>query len=284
MTRRRSLSESIEFVFGAIEAAGVAIPPGSRFDLMRRVFTDSTGAAVQTVAPQDPNFGVAKEALREFLVLEAILESAEAMSLPDEKRTLKRLCKDAVSPTNSGNTPGRDLQTELLVAATCCRGGFSNVQLEEPDVTAMLADRKWGIAVKRVKSAGAISDNVRDASEQISRSGLPGMVFLDLSVAFNPEGEDVVRPMTADQFRSCLKYAMTLLLRSHEPTIKARAASRGVGVVYTFFSCLRSDPIDGWEFATMHMDLAIGEIDEAGEALLEFRAAYDCGIKALTPN
>lgn len=284
MAQTRSLSEKIAFVFEVIQAAGVAISPGSRFDRMRRVFLDSNGQAIQTVLPHDPEFGAAKEALREFSLLEAIFEAAKGTSLLDDRRVLKRLCKDAVSPSKAGNTPGRDLQTELLVAATCALGGFSDVLLDEPDVTAILGETKWGIAVKRVKSAAAISDNVRDAAEQIRKSGLPGMVFLDVSVAFNPHGDDITRPLSPAQFTSSFGYAMRKLLEPQVASLRARASSRGIGVIYSFFSCLRHDPRGGWGLATMHMDVLVREDDDPDRQLFEFRAAYDRGIKALTPS
>jgi hypothetical protein len=79
----------------------------------------------------------------------------------------------------------RNTEFELLIAAKLRIGGLS-VYCGEPDIRADVAGQHVGIAVKRVRSArdSQFEKNVKDAVDQIGRSGMPGYIALGVDSFF----------------------------------------------------------------------------------------------------
>jgi len=230
---RDSLTEKIEYVLSAIRGYGVDISPGSRLDQAVRIFLDEHNIAKREVPFEDPQFRVAQEALRDFLLLEPIFNTIAAIRLDhDRTNTIKTLLKDAVVPhATQALSKGRDLQAELLTAATCVLGGMSDVALKEPpDVQATFAGRTWGIAVKRLKSAERLDDNMRDAAMQVERAGMPGAILLDISLAFNQTSTPLFAH-SADAFQDAQARRLRQIVDMNKRAIFTRAQAKRVGVV-----------------------------------------------------
>jgi hypothetical protein len=275
---RRNLAEKATFVFDGLAKLGLAIPVGSRFDRMRQQFIAEDGSLTRPASPKDPTFRIALEALREFQLLEPILESLGHIDVKQGKHHLKSLVRDAVLPHQGKETRGRDLQAELLVAATCVRAGMLPVSLEEPDVRTVIDGQGWRIAVKRVKNQERLDDNLRDAADQASRSGEPGVIFLDVSQAFNPGDDQMTRPLSAEHFHALFVQGLRRGISLYERSVLTRARAKDIGLVYFFFSGLRHDPVSGWELATIHMDVdtAVNEVQR--ESYRPFKNAFGRGI------
>jgi len=280
----RSVPRRFNDLLRAFESHGVGVQPGSRLDQMARVFLDRDGKEKPIVAPSDPGFRIAQEAMRDLFTMEPILDVLDRVSLDrDRKKVLKRLMKDpVVSKSNEKASRGRDLQAELLTATRCVRGGMTDVALEEPpDVQATIDGTRWGIAVKRVKRAARVDQNMRDAVDQVERMGGPGVVFLDISVAFNENSTPLVAP-SAGAFNEAQQRRLSAIVDGHRGAIFGRSRAKGVGLVYVFDSQLRQTPEEGWALATMTMGIDTSEDLETRKRYLPFKAAFGLGIDRLS--
>ena len=86
------------------------------------------------------------------------------------------------------NSPGRDAAFELYVGAVCAdHAEFYPVDFEEPDITCVWQGTKYAFAAKRIKNEKNLIRRVREATDQIARSGLQGVIGFDTCLAFNPE-------------------------------------------------------------------------------------------------
>jgi len=105
---------------------------------------------------------------------------------------LRRLVGDKVLPQDDPDqSPGRDAQCELFVAALCLKAGLKPVFNESPDVRCEMHNQIFGVAVKRIKAQPERFDRrfeqrMRQAARQIANSGLPGIIAADISQSLNP--------------------------------------------------------------------------------------------------
>lgn len=100
---------------------------------------------------------------------------------------------DSVLPQQDReNSPGRDAQFELYLAAICQNAGLLPVDYEEPDVTCTVEGTKFGIAAKRLKRLSQIKNRIRKAADQIKNANLPGIIALDLSFARNQGNRPII--------------------------------------------------------------------------------------------
>lgn len=243
------------------------------------MFFDAEGRPIRHVAADDSEFRTALEALRDFELLLPILATVDRIE--GGHALLEGVLRDDPLPHAGNQSPGRDAQTELLVASTCALGGMDPVSIEEPDVKAVTEGQPWRIAVKRVKSQRRIDDNLRRAADQTGRWEDPGVVFLDVSLAFDPDDQQVTRPMPREEFHHLLGEGLRRGIQRIERRVFERARAKGVGVVYFYFSCLRLDPESGWELGSIHMDVDTAVDDATRAAYWQFRAAFSAGIERL---
>jgi hypothetical protein len=140
------------------------------------------------IAADDPNFEIAIEAERDMQLLGFVFDQFTLKS-PTEAylNLLKTIVSDSPLPQNDRqHSPGRDAAFEMYVGAVCMSAQFSPVSFEEPDVTCVWQTSKYAIAAKRIKNESKIVRRVRDATDQIARCGLTGIIALDTCLAFNP--------------------------------------------------------------------------------------------------
>lgn len=184
-TVARSRQQLATFVVETIEAAGIRVPPASRLWQMNKLLNSGTA----TIEPNHPDFEIALEAERDLQMLGFVFDHC-----PSTLRTaaflerLEKLVSDAVLPQNNRTkSPGRDAAFELFIGAVCVAGKLLPVAWEEPDVTCVWNDVKYGFAAKRIKNLKNLETRIREAVIQVERSGLPGVIVLDATPAFNPE-------------------------------------------------------------------------------------------------
>jgi hypothetical protein len=88
------------------------------------------------------------------------------------------------------DTPGRNYQFQLYVAALCTNAGIPT-RHEEPDITCNVGVTTYGVAAKRLKTIDSLEVNVKKAADQIVRAGFPGIIAIDLTTARNPTNRRV---------------------------------------------------------------------------------------------
>jgi hypothetical protein len=193
------------YVLDTIEAAGVRVPPSSRLWRMHRLL--HSGHTI--IQPDHPEYEIALEAERDLQLLGFVFDQcASAPPTPGYIERLEKLVDDSVLPQdNRTKSPGRDAGFELYIGGVCTAAQLFPVSWEEPDVTCVWDGVKYGFAAKRIKSINSLEDRIGGAVDQIQRSGLPGIIVLDVGVAFNPDNHRIAQmPETvfwSDYFKHC---------------------------------------------------------------------------------
>ena len=181
-------AERADYVVNKLKSLGVSVAPSSRLMQMKKVLEAGY------IDYHDARFPIAIESMRDMYQLQLIVEQM-ASHQENEKflESAQKLLKDNSVPHNSGaHTPGRDTQFELYLAAVCLRAGML-VDYEEPDVNFVADGTKFAIAAKRLKNIDRFEDRTKYAIRQVQETGRPGIVALDLSLAWNPTN----RPITS---------------------------------------------------------------------------------------
>lgn len=193
-----NIAENAEFVIERIKALDFYVNSQSRFMKMHRVCTNSAGF----IQPNDPEYETALEAVRDLQVLAFVFEQADIHSTDDEfQRLVKNALNDSLLPQEDrNNSNGRDSQFELFVAAICQNAGMLPILREEPDVTCHAGDIKFAIAAKRIKNVARLEKHVRKAANQIKKTGLPGIIVLETSLALNLNNRRLTIPIPDEIF------------------------------------------------------------------------------------
>ena len=120
----------------------------------------------------------------EFSQLRRIVSATQATTNNEDWR--KRLNQLAsgheLSAEDLKNTSARDFQFETFIGAVCKLSGYQ-IEFDEPDLIVADKDVRFGIAAKRPRSHKTIEKNLRKAAKQVQKSGIEGIVALDLSFA-----------------------------------------------------------------------------------------------------
>ena len=136
------------------------------------------------------SFPMALESMRDLHQLLLIFEQLkEHRSDRRYLNEVKHLLHDHVLPQDDTDSPGRDRQFQLYLAAICQKAGLVPVAHEEPDVTCHVNGSKFGIAAKRIKSTNilAIQKHIKKGARQLRGQGLRGIIALDLTMSRNPD-------------------------------------------------------------------------------------------------
>ena len=184
----RSLQMAVQFVLEQLESlVPGAVRPESRFDKMHRALAKPT-----SIMPGDREFSIVVEAIRDVRMLEFILEELGHRTDSKFLRALTRCTQDSALPQDDVNrSRGRDAQCELYVAAVCEKAQLAP-SFEEPDIQCHVKDRRLGIAAKRLKADSQFEKRFREGTRQIERSGIPGYIAIDITLAFHPANTPIV--------------------------------------------------------------------------------------------
>ena len=213
----RTRSEMSSFVIATIEAEGVRVPPSSRLRRMHHLYHSGIG----TIGLDHPEYEIALEGERDMQLLAFAFDQLAGTESSDAYGDrLKKLVRDSVLPQDDRmKSPGRDAAFEIYVGAVCTAARLLPVRWEEPDVSSVLDEIKYGFAAKRLKSLGQLRKRVRDAVYQIDRCGLPGVVVLDLALAFNPANRRI-RQMHDAIFWSEYEANFNVTWSEHQPKVQ----------------------------------------------------------------
>jgi hypothetical protein len=160
---------------------------------MYKAVCNKDGSSRGLILETDANFNVAREALRDFSQLEFFFDKiTNDLQKSNYVSVLKQIVKDSVLPQDdTQDSRGRNAQAEAFIFAVCKNAGL-NPLFEEPDVTCQVEDKKYGIAVKRIKNLLKIKTRLGEGAQQIHKSGLPGVISIEVTIAVNPENNSIV--------------------------------------------------------------------------------------------
>lgn len=270
--------EFAAYVIDHLRGVGARVHPSSRLMLMCRTLQRGY------VPYEDDEFPVALESMRDMYQLGLIVEQMEAhRDNPAFRASVQRLLKDSALPQDGGqNTPGRDMQFELYLAAICLKAGLLPVNYAEPDVTCVVGGTKWGIAAKRLKSLLGLGEHVAKGAEQIQKASVPGIVAIDLTMARNQDNRPIVSRLQSQWYVPITQAKNDQFFDENHADIYRWVAGSGVRAVLVFEFTLRLRSDGKWGHDGMMCWLPTTHGDMQAECELKsFQAGFLKGMPNL---
>lgn len=226
----RTRASNTAYVIDQVRELGLSPHPTSRLMQMHRVLSRGH------VPYEDPEFSTALEAERDMVLLGFIFDQVQAhRDKPRFHGLVRKLLKDSVLPQKDRDeSPGRDSQFEMYLAAVCQNAGLLPLDYEEPDITCTIEKSKFGIAAKRVKSLPQVKKHVCKATKQIRTSNRPGVIALDLSLAWNPKNLPIVSHLESQLYVPVARLKTRQFFDKHYQNIYRWVANSGVLAVVVF--------------------------------------------------
>lgn len=169
---------------------GVSPTTNSRIAKYRRIIEEFTKKAAARQLSANFDWVLLHQALCEISQFGTIIKTLMQPPISQEwSFRLAQLVSGQVLPQSEmEQSRARDAQFELNIAAHCRAAGYA-IESKEPDVLVRDSTGDFGIAAKRPKSAKTLERHIRKASKQIQKSGVDGIVAVDLSLIHNPENK-----------------------------------------------------------------------------------------------
>jgi hypothetical protein len=272
-----TLADAARNVSETFKSLDVRLHPQSRLCQMVDVLKD--GSKINQDQDDRNRFSTAREGIRDILILDFVIERLSTTIDPAALRKKLRLSvKDHVQPQDDRTeSPGRDVQTELYVAAVASKGKL-NPKFEEPDLLCELAEQPLGVAVKRVKNKKRFEEHFRKAVSQIAKSGVRGIVIMDMSLAFNPPNEPLRTAASIEQMQLSHKKEMKLFVDPSHGKMKTWIHGREVRGPIIIDNILWDQPEYGWSLNTLHYDVPFDIHNQRRRREFEqFRKAFKRG-------
>jgi hypothetical protein len=238
-TSRRAQAD---YIVERLTQFGVRINPSSRIGQAQRALRRP--GIIQT---DDPNYQIVLESIRDNYQLRLIVDNMDAHRESKAfKDAMYLLRKDFALPQSKlENTPGRNYQFQLYVAALCTNAGIPT-RHDEPDVVCELAGMTVGIAAKRLKTIDSLDVNVKGAADQISNAGFPGIIALDLTIAQNPTNRRMMSAIESQWYSVLSDARARELFTKYGDRIRELVDGKNVLGVWTYVSTLRLRPDRSW--------------------------------------
>lgn len=211
-----------------IESEGICVRPGSRLSIYL--------SAVRSLAERGDSASqrealVAHRAVNEIDVLDDVVVTlaADPAVCGWAIKLREALGGAALRTEEIRHTSARDIQFELLVATVLRKAGYE-VTLSEPDIQVHLPSGLLSIAAKRPRSGKKMVVRVKEASDQIVRSGCIGLIALDISCVMDPAD----RTLVSRDFAAALelaRYRVNRFVRDNAPLIRRDTADAVIGVL-----------------------------------------------------
>jgi hypothetical protein len=271
---RQTRAGNATWVIEQVRDLGLNPHPSSR--LMRMCRTLNRGF----IPYEDKDFPIALESMRDMQHLGFVFNQLRTQRTNSEFRAIvKRVLKDSALPQQDlEESPGRDKQFELYLAAICHNAGMLPVDCAEPDVTCVAGGIEFCIAAKRLKSFKSLKQHIRTAAEQIAKRKRPGVIALDFSLVWNRKNAPVLSLLQGQLLPVIMQTRARQFFDEHRQDIHRLVADRRVLAVLTFDFATRVLP-DGkswghegmmsWEKTTPDQDRADRELDTFYEEFMK---------------
>lgn len=279
----RSLAEAADFVVNSIECLGLNVRSGSRLDLMNALLRNPDGTG-RYVKPDDPDFEVACEALRDITQLEFFFDQIDLSSESKELRSkVKLLVGDTVLPQDgSAQSRGRDTQAELFVFAACRKAGLYP-SFKEPDIVCSVNRRDVGIAVKRIKNMQQLIKRIGEGASQVAKAESYGIVAVDVVIAMNPKNYRVIAEVPDVAFGVAWASLLREIVNKYHAKMQKAIQDRGVLAIMLHDHWIRMDSNKHWRLETMTYRIPVTEIEPSLLNCLDtFTNEYQGALSNLT--
>jgi len=268
------------FIIQTFQQLEVTLNPASRLAQQVDVFLDRKQILPRFIEPDHPLFQVAIEAHRDLSQITFSLnELLPFVPRKELKTRLRRLVQDNVLPQDSPTrSPGRDAQCELFVAALCAKAQLQPVFDESPDIRCILAKQALGVAVKRIKSPPEHFDDrfeqrMREAAEQVEKSGVPGIIVTDVSQSLNPTNWRIPIQVSDSEFDAAWRAEMVRLKTRFEKPLQEWTRGRNVRGVILIDHKIRCSPMKVWQMELYSSPLNLSVVNQRRRR--EFELFYD---------
>jgi hypothetical protein len=257
------------YIIQQVRELGLNPHPSSRLMQMHRVLNSGF------IRFEDPRFPTALEAERDLQQLGFVFDQLQShRHNPEFKALVKKALKDSVLPQdNRQESVGRNSQFHLYLAAVCQNAGLVPVGYDEPDVSCTIDGKKFGIAAKRIKSMDQIKGHIKKAAEQICRGKRPGIIALELSLAWNPKNVPIVSPLESQMYDTISVLQGEQLFDKYHEDIYRWVGGQHVLAVLVFDFRIRLRPNSQWGLDGMSTWLDATKDDE--QAKREYKLFYD---------
>ncbi len=258
----RTRGENATYIIGQVQALGLNPHPTSRLMRMHDVLNSGF------VPFDDPRFSTALEAVRDLQQLGFVFDQLQTHRENDKFRALvKKTLKDSVLPQNDREqSVGRNSQFHLYLAAVCQNAGLHPVTYNEPDVSCTIDGREFSIAAKRIKSLDQLNRHIKKAADQILRAGRPGIIAIELSLAWNPRNMPIISRLQSQLYVTTSVLKATQLFDRHHTDIYRWVRGHGVLAVLVFEFSIRLREDNEWGLEGMSTWLETTEGDEHAKA------------------
>lgn len=264
----------------ALVRCGISPNASSRVTKYRKIIEAFINKATEEKLPARFDWILLHQALCEISQLKLIVETLlQPPILRAWSSRLAQLVSGQALPQNEAKqSAARDLQFELNIAAHCRATGYL-VEPKEPDVRVSGSKEVFGIAAKRPKSAKTLERHIRKASKQIQRSGMDGLVAIDLSLIHNPENR-ILLTQRPEEGVDAVRRAADGFARMNMERVRSLVKVPDVFGLVAYMSSLCFDPnIIGFSTATRWTIVNLCEMtDERYERLRKFSTRFAIGV------
>ena len=242
----------IELIKSRLDELGFHLNPTSRLGKQINVYVDPKGTLPQILEPNHELFQTAVEGERDLKQVAYALKHLVGFPPEELRKRLRLMVADAVLPQDSPqDSPGRDAQFELFVAAACVKGGLVTVFDEKPDLRCDFSGISLGVAIKRIKAPPETFENrlqqrVREAGRQIEESGIPGVIVADISQSLNPTNWRIPLEVNDARFDAAVRSNWKSFRSRFEHSLTVWTKGKPVRGIVLLDHVLRSLPNDVW--------------------------------------
>jgi hypothetical protein len=264
--------ENAERVLFELECMGVKLADKPRIPLMVEALRRGR------LKPDDSQYPIA---VRSIIDLHQIGYSLSALKDVVPRKALieklKHVVNDAaLTEDDTQNTIGRDTQLELYLAAICQNAGMNPVELAEPDVICSLGQKKLGVSAKRLKKESQAHARVSKAMEQISSTQMPGIVILDMTMAWMI-GTHAECSLARSQTFELVSYEKaSAFFEANAASLMQKAGRTGTIAIGILDNMLAVTSYGAWESKSM---LTWIPLEESGSEVLSVECFFEtfCG-------
>lgn len=273
----RTRGDNATYIIEQVRHLGLEPHPSSRLMQMHRVLNSGF------IPFEDPRFPTALEAERDLQQLGFVFDQLKAHRDDHEfKFLVKQALNDSVLPQKDREqSVGRNFQFHLYLAAVCQNAGLHPVGYEEPDVSCTIDGRQFGIAAKRVKSLHKVKGHIKKAADQIFRTSRPGIIALELSLAWNPDNRPIISQLQSQMYVAISVLKASQLFDKYHENIHRWVHGCGVLAVLVFDFSIRLRPNNQWGLDGMSTWLETNQDNDQVKA--DYKLFYN-GFLAGIPN
>ena len=163
----------------------------------------------------------------------------------------------------------------------CQNAGLNPVTLNEPDVTCTIDGRGFCIAAKRIRSLQLLRQRIKKAANQIQGAGRPGIIGIELSLAWNPKNTPIISRLQSQMYVPISVLRANQLFDRYHTDICRWVKGRGVLAVLVFDFSIRLGPDNQWGLDGMSTWLETTQDDEQAKA--DYGLFYDRFLRGV-PN